>query len=277
MPNPLNVPITPPRVAFIDPRSGTVSREWYMFFLSLFQLTGGSSVSLNDLQKAPPTLTIDEINVIVDKASANIDPSQDGLLAQIAELQKQINDLSEQPASVIDQIAELQKQVEGLQMTPPPREFNRARYGQFLDTTTQTAAAINTAYAITYNTTDISNGVYLGSPSSRIYVDEAAIYNFLFSIQLDKSSGGTANFWIWPRVNGVDVPNSASQIRIQGNDAELFSAAGFFFNLNAGDYVEFMFEVSDTSVQLASFAATTIHPAIPSIIVTVTDNIQGVQ
>ncbi len=277
MPNPLNVPITPPRVNFIDPRTGNVSREWYMFFLSLFSLSGGSSVSLDDVQKGPPMLTVDEINSIVDKASANIDPSQDGLLAQIAELQKQINDLSEQPASLIDQIAELQKQVEGLQVTPPPREFKRARYGQFLDTTTQTAAAINTAYAITYNTTDISNGVYLGSPASRIYVDEPAIYNFLFSVQLDKTSGGVASFWIWPRVNGVDVPNSASQIRIQGNDAEIFSSAGFFFSLNAGDYVEFMFAVSDTSVELASFPATAFYPAIPSIIVTVTDNIQGVQ
>ena len=277
MPNPLNVPITPPRVNFIDPRTGNVSREWYMFFLSLFSLSGGSSVSLDDVQKGPPMLTVDEINSIVDKASANIDPSQDGLLAQIAELQKQINDLSKQPASLIDQIAELQKQVEGLQVTPPPREFKRARYGQFLDTTTQTAAAINTAYAITYNTTDISNGVYLGSPASRIYVDEPAIYNFLFSVQLDKTSGGVASFWIWPRVNGVDVPNSASQIRIQGNDAEIFSSAGFFFSLNAGDYVEFMFAVSDTSVELASFPATAFYPAIPSIIVTVTDNIQGVQ
>ncbi len=47
--------ITPPRVAFLDPRSGTVSREWYMFFLSLFDLTGGgqSTVSLLDLLKAP--------------------------------------------------------------------------------------------------------------------------------------------------------------------------------------------------------------------------------
>ena len=277
MPSPINVPITPPRVAFIDPRSGNVSREWYLFFLSLFQLTSGSDISLGDVQKGPPALTIDEINSIVDKASANIDPSQDGLLAQIAELQKQINDLSEQPASLIGQIAELQKQVEGLQVTPPPREFKRARYGQFLDTTTQTAAAINTAYAITYNTTDISNGVYLGSPSSRIYVDEAALYNFVFSIQLDKTSGGTANFWIWPSVNGTDVPNSASQVQIQGNDAEIFTSTGFFLNLVAGDYVEFKFAVSDTSVQLAAFASTAFHPAIPSIIVTVTDNIQGVQ
>ena len=93
MPNPLNVPITPPRVNFIDPRTGNVSREWYMFFLSLFTLSGGSSVSLDDVQKGPPMLTVDEINVIVDKASENLGPSQDGLLAQIAELQKRVNAL----------------------------------------------------------------------------------------------------------------------------------------------------------------------------------------
>lgn len=93
MPNPLNVPITPPRVNFIDPRTGNVSREWYMFFLSLFSLSGGSSVSLDDVQKGPPTLTIDEINSNVEKATANLGPSQDGLLAQIAELQKRVNAL----------------------------------------------------------------------------------------------------------------------------------------------------------------------------------------
>lgn len=277
MPNPSIVPITPPRVPFVDPATGFVSMPWYLFLLSLNQLTSGSEISLGDLQKGPPQLTIDEINAIIEKAAGNIDPSQDGLLAQIAELQKQVNDLTQQPSSLENQIAELQKQVEALQLTPPPRAFKRSRYGQFLDTTTQTAALIDTPYAITYNTTDISNGVYLGSPSSRIYVDEAAIYNFLFSIQVDKTSGGTANFWIWPRINGVDVPNSASQLRIQGNDAEIFSSVGYFFNLNAGDYVEFMFAVSDTSVELKTFPASAFYPAIPSIIITVTDNIQGVQ
>ena len=61
MPNPINVPITPPRVPFIDARNGNVSREWYLFFLSLYQLTSGSGVSLDDVQKGPPTLTIDEV------------------------------------------------------------------------------------------------------------------------------------------------------------------------------------------------------------------------
>ena len=94
MPNPLNVPITPPRVAFIDPRTGNVSREWYMFFLSLFQLTGGSDISLDDVQKGPPPVTIDEINHTINKATADTAPSQGALLAQIAELQKQVDGIN---------------------------------------------------------------------------------------------------------------------------------------------------------------------------------------
>lgn len=109
MPNPLNVPITPPRVAFIDPRTGTVSREWYMFFLSLFQLTGGSSVSLDDVQKGPPMLTVDEINVIVDKASENLRPSTESTIEQIAELRKQIEALEVQVRPELGTMSQLQQ------------------------------------------------------------------------------------------------------------------------------------------------------------------------
>lgn len=167
--------------------------------------------------------------------------------------------------------------VEGLQMAPPPREFKRARYGQFYDTTTQIAAAANTPYAITFNTTDVSNGVFLGSPTSRITVDTEGIYNFLFSLQIDKTSGGTGLFWVWPRINGVDVPDSNSQVRIQGNDAEQLVTIGYFFDLKPNDYVEVMFAVSDTSVQVEAFPASAFYPSIPSIILTVSNNIQGVR
>lgn len=109
MPNPLNVPITPPRVAFIDPRSGTVSREWYMFFLSLFQLTGGSSVSLDDVQKGPPMLTVDEINVIVAKAGENLRPSTESVVEQIAELRKQIEALELQVRPELGTMSQLQQ------------------------------------------------------------------------------------------------------------------------------------------------------------------------
>lgn len=109
MPNPLNVPITPPRVAFIDPRSGTVSREWYMFFLSLFQLSGGSTVSLDDVQKGPPMLTVDEISVIVDKASENLRPSTESTAEQIAELRKQIEALESQVRPELGTMSQIQQ------------------------------------------------------------------------------------------------------------------------------------------------------------------------
>ena len=174
-------------------------------------------------------------------------------------------------------VDKLNKAVEGLQMTPPPREFKRARYGSFYDTTTQTATVINTAKAITFNTTDLSNGVFIGSPTSRIIVDSEGIYNFDTSFQLDKTSGGTAEFYFWFRLNGVDVADSASQIRVQGNNAEIFSSLNYFFDLKANDYVELMFSVSDLSVELLSVVATPPVPAIPSIILTVSNNIGGVQ
>jgi hypothetical protein len=105
----LNVPITPPRVAFIDERTGAVSREWYMFFLSLFSLTSGSSLSLDDLQKGPPALTIDEINTFVEKAGANLRPSTEGVVEQIAELQKQINALEMQVRPELGTLSQLQQ------------------------------------------------------------------------------------------------------------------------------------------------------------------------
>lgn len=174
-------------------------------------------------------------------------------------------------------VDKLNKAVEGLQMTPPPREFKRARYGSFYDTTTQTATVINTAKAITFNTTDISNGVFIGTSTSRIIVDTEGIYNFDTSFQLDKTAGGTGIFDFWFRLNGVDVTDSCSRIRIQGNNAEIFSSLNFFFDLKANDYVELMFSVDDLSVEVTAFAASAPHPGIPSIILTVNNNIGGVQ
>jgi hypothetical protein len=58
MPEQLNITNLPSsRVEFIDPRTGLMSREWYRFFLNMFNLTGGGNnqTSLDDLQLAPPS------------------------------------------------------------------------------------------------------------------------------------------------------------------------------------------------------------------------------
>lgn len=141
MPNPLNVPLTPPREAFIDPKSGQIARSWYMFFLSLYQTTGNSSVSVDDLQKGPPSLTVDEINVIVDKASENLRPSTESTVEQIAELQKQVDAFAVQPV-----------------YTPQVPQFI---YGSFYSTANQPDGSTTTAYPLLYDTAQFSKNVTL--------------------------------------------------------------------------------------------------------------------
>jgi hypothetical protein len=252
-PNATPTPITPPRVPLIDTRTGLIDRAWYLFFLSLFNAASDS----ND----------------VNPNAVSLVASYDEALQALA----QTSALQDQSADLVSQIAEMQKQIQGLQLTPPPREFKLARYGSFYDTTTQVATIINTATAITFNTTDLSQGVYLGTPTSRVYVDTEGIYNFDTSFQLDKTAGGTGIFDFWFRLNGVDVPDSCSRIRIQGNNAEIFSSLNYFFDLKANDYVELMFSVDALSVEVTAFPASAPHPGIPSIILTVANNIGGFQ
>jgi len=143
-------------------------------------------------------------------------------------------------------------------------------YGAFSDTTLQTAASINTAYAMTFNTTDAANGVSIGSPSSRLVVDYQGVYNVQFSAQLDELSGGTANVYIWLRKNGVNVANTASTIALQGTSARIVAAWNFIIQLEPTHYVELMWAVDDTNARILAASATSVWPAIPSVICTVT-------
>lgn len=153
----------------------------------------------------------------------------------------------------------------------PQLEDNR--HGVFFDTTTQTAAVINTAYPITFNTTDITDGVYIGTPTSRIYVDRLNTYNFQFSAQLNKASAASKHIYIWYRVNGVNAANSAGKVNLSGNDAAVIAAWNYVVQLNAGDYFELVWSTDDTGCKLEAFGASAPVPAIPSVILTVTDNI----
>jgi hypothetical protein len=152
----------------------------------------------------------------------------------------------------------------------PQLEDNR--HGSFYDTTTQSAAVINTAYPITLNTTDITDGVYIGATTSQVFVDRIGIYNFQFSAQLVKASAGAGNVFIWYRVNGVNVANSAGKVTLAGSSAAVVAAWNYVVKLNAGDYFELVFSTDDTGCQIVAAAAAAPAPAIPSVILTVTDN-----
>jgi len=143
-------------------------------------------------------------------------------------------------------------------------------YGAFSDTTVQAVTSVGEAMAMTFNTTDAANGISIGSPTSRIVVDNQGVYNIQFSAQLDKTSGAAAVIHIWLRKNGTNVPNTTSRVVIQGTAAELVAAWNFIIQLEPTNYVELMWESNDADVVLLAASATSVYPAIPSVICTVT-------
>lgn len=136
-------------------------------------------------------------------------------------------------------------------------------------TTDQTAAAINTAYALTY-TSSIADGVINGTPASRLVFEEAGQYMISFSAQIASTSSSTVNFWFWPRVNGVDVSGSTMKNALHSNTSVLVVSRSAIFDLQAGDYLEAMWAVDSTSGFLHATTATAFAPSAPASTIAIT-------
>ena len=153
-------------------------------------------------------------------------------------------------------------------------KFLNNPHGAFQDSTDQVAANTTTAYAITFNTTDFSNGVTIAS-SSRITVADSGIWNLQFSIQFTNTTNSAQDVDVWFRVNGTNVANSNSRFgfaprKSPGDPYHTIAAMNYFVSLNATDYVEIMWRPTDVGVTIEQYAAssTPTRPAVPSAIAT---------
>jgi hypothetical protein len=157
---------------------------------------------------------------------------------------------------------------------PRGGKFMNNPHGAFQDSTDQTAANTTTAYAVTFNTTDFSNGVTIAS-NSRITVADSGIWNLQFSIQFTNTTNASQDVDVWFRVNGTNVANSNSRFGFAprkgaGDPYHIIAAINYFVSLNATDYVEIMWRPTDIGVQIEQYAASAspTRPAVPSAIVT---------
>ena len=148
-------------------------------------------------------------------------------------------------------------------------------YGAFQDGTDQTAANTTTAYAITFDTTDYSNGITL-SNSSRLNVSQAGIYNVQFSIQFKNTTNDSQDSDVWFRKNGTDIDKSNTRFgmvarKSSGDPSHSVAAMNFVISLAESDYIQLMWRPSDVGVSIEHYAAGTspTRPAIPSVIATV--------
>ena len=148
-------------------------------------------------------------------------------------------------------------------------------YGSFQDSTDQTAANTTTAYAITFDTTDFSNGVTL-SNSSRLNVSQDGVYNIQFSIQLENSTNDTQDVDIWFRKNGTDIAKSNSVFGLpsrksSGDPSHSVASLNYFVSLLANDYVQIMWRTSNIGVTIQAYAAGTspTRPTTASVVATI--------
>lgn len=164
--------------------------------------------------------------------------------------------------------------VMGTLFGPRGSKYLNAPYGAFQDSTDQVAANTTTAYAITFDTTDFSNGVTL-SNSSRLNVSQSGIYNVQFSIQFTNTTNASQDVDVWFRKNGTNIDKSNSRFGFAprkgaGDPFHTIAAMNFFVSMNANDYVEIMWRTTDVGVSIEQYAAGTspTRPSVPSAIVT---------
>jgi hypothetical protein len=142
-------------------------------------------------------------------------------------------------------------------------------YGEFTKTSDQSPAVINTAYALTFDNSDISEGISIGSPASRIVVVQSGLYQFDATVQISSSSSSAKTVWLWFRKNGTDVANSARLVTININNGYTAVSMSEFFSLAANDRIEIMFAANDTAITVDNVAATAFAPAAPAVVLAV--------
>ena len=147
-------------------------------------------------------------------------------------------------------------------------------YGAFQDSTDQVAANTTTAYAITFDTIDFTNGVTL-SNSSRLNVVNGGLYNCQFSIQFKNTTNDTQDVDVWFRKNGTNIDKSNSRFGLpprksSGDPSHMIAALNFFVDMAENDYIEIMWRPSDIGVNIEHFGTSTTptRPAVPSVIAT---------
>jgi len=147
-------------------------------------------------------------------------------------------------------------------------------YGEFTKTGVSTSPAVaNTSYAVSWDNTEIANGISIVSGSQLTFV-QSGLYQFDLTLQLQSNSGVDKNVIFWFKKNGTNIANTARIITVSVNTAYTPISLAEFFSLDAGDYIELWWQADSTNVALVTVAAggtaPNNYPASPAAIIAVT-------
>jgi hypothetical protein len=159
---------------------------------------------------------------------------------------------------------------------------NTTPYGAFQSLADQTIASTTTAYAMTFDTTDYSEGVYL-SNSSRLNVRNAGVYNIQWSGQFQNTDSQIHDVSVWLRKNGSNVAGTTGFISVPnshgGTPGTIIPSWNYYIQLAANDYLELYWSATNTAITLESYPTQTnpTRPSTASLIATVNYLSGGIQ
>jgi hypothetical protein len=158
-----------------------------------------------------------------------------------------------------------------------------AHYGSFYDTTDQTLVTVGTGQPVTLNTTAEQSGVTVVGGSYVTFANPGT-YSLTFSIQVTNSDNAVHKAVFWVRTNGVDYPDSATELDLQprkssGEPNRQVITVNYVATATAGQNVQIYWTADSNTVQLEYFPAqvTPPIPAVPSVILTATQVTYTVQ
>jgi hypothetical protein len=127
---------------------------------------------------------------------------------------------------------------------------------------------------MTLNTTDESNGVSRGTPTSKIQFTNAATYNVQWSGQFQNTNNSDHDVRVWLKKNGTDISGSTGFASIPSKhgqvDGHTIIGWNYILTLAAGDYLQFYWSADSTaiSIQTYSVGSNPTTPSTASLIVT---------
>lgn len=146
-----------------------------------------------------------------------------------------------------------------------PLSYGFNNYAAFYTTDTLTAASTDTATLIDWDNTAVSVGISIdGTNASRLVFANAGTYQIDFTCELQSGNSNSKTIYIWPRINGTDVPFSTMVHSVKNSgESKVISRSGIF-EVETDDYLEAVFAVTDTGLTIDGSAATAFSPAAPS-------------
>lgn len=168
-------------------------------------------------------------------------------------------------------------------------ENNGGRYINFphiaaSDTTSQYAAANSTPTLVAWNTEESDGGFDLAATQAT--ATYSGVYKIDYSLQFVNTDNAAHDAVVWLRVNGADVPRSATKFTIParksvGVNGYVCAYSSVVFSVNSGDYFQLYWATDKAynatgpidGVYMEYLPAQTspyAHPEIPSSVVSIT-------